>query len=785
MKPITARARYLTMLILTLSLFIPWVQPEPAAAWGSLAGAATHQFILDRAYAKLKADKAFDPSRFPTLEEIQANEGVNWSGRSDTWFDMLNGPGPDSEGASAYSKHYYNPDTGEGNGPSAVAEQYRDLAQGVLEGKKEAAHDAAWGAHFLADMFVPFHVVGAPVDTVRALYNAQGGSGASSITYDQSVTGPTDLCYKCAVKSWWGATDFKTETERFLSVATTATTHLDWFDPWYYNGNWPAAVKSSSHVVWEGVVTHPSPVGAPTLNAWSNARPAFSAPWDGQRSRAEALAKTAARTTRDNLTTWLSDDDPALNNAIQAVYQLWRASFSALRPDLEIAPDPAKAGRYKVKGVITSVATEAAQGVRLRLTVTGGTITGDAAERDVNGSIFYDNSTEWEVETDDPARCMLKLEAIGSYAETPDLQYAVMTKPLGDSTGALDLIFCIDVTSSMEDDIASAKAAASNVVATIAAKNSDYRVALIAYRDWNDTQGYAMFHDFPFSSDREQIIGNINSLSVGGGDDEPEAVYEALMRAIAAETVGGWRSNVNKVVILMGDAPPHIPSRQGYTAATVAKAAEDADPVVIHAIAVARDGTYSEEAIQSFQELASLTKGSFFQADNAEALPGVLQKSIAAISPAPSSSPAIVLCLGGGFVGLIGVLGVIIGVSHRKKKAGAISGVRMRRRRPRPATLMVALVLSGGPHAGRLYPLGPNQRLGQAEDNLLVLRDPSVAPYHAQIYAYGTAYAIADLGSSSGTWVNGQRIAQPTPLHEGDQIAVGSYGFIFTQRPQS
>ena len=784
MKPIAAWMRHLVMLILALSLLAPWVRPQPAAAWGSLAGVATHQFILDQAYAKLKADKAFDPSRFPTLEEIQANEGVNWSGRSDTWFDALNGPGPDSEGASAYSKHYYNPDTTEGDGPSAVAEHYRDLAQGVSAGKKEAAKDAAWGAHFLADMFVPFHVVGATVDTARQLYNAQGGSGASSITYDQSITGPTDLCYKCAVKSWVGAANFKTETERFLSVVTTATSHLIWFDPWYYNGNWPAAVKSSSHVVWEGVVTHPSPVGAPTLKAWSNARPAFGAPWDLQKPRAEALARTAARTTRDNLVAWLSDDDPALNNAVHAVYQLWRASFSALRPDLEPTPNPAKPGTYKVKGVVTNVATEAAQGVRLRLTVTGGKITGGAAERDVKGSIFYDNSTEWEVEAADPAKCMLKLEVIGSYATTPDLQYAMITKPLGDSTGALDLIFCIDVTSSMSDDIASAKAAASNVVATIASKNSDFRVALIAYRDWNDTQGLAMFHDFPFSSDRDRIIGNINSLSVGGGDDEPEAVYEALMRAIAAEQVGGWRSNVNKVVILMGDAPPHIPSRQGYTAAIVAKAAEDADPVVIHAIAVARDGAYSEEAVQAFQELSHLTKGSFSQADNAEALPGVLQKSIAAITPAPPSPMGTVLCLGGGFVGLIGVLGLVIGLSRRKKPATATPGAGIPRRRTKPTPLLAALVLSGGPHAGRLYPLGLNQRLGQAEDNLLVLRDPSVAPYHAQIYAYGTAYAIADLGSASGTWVNGLRIAQPTPLREGDQIVMGSYYFTFTQRPQ-
>ncbi len=55
---------------------------------------------------------------------------------------------------------------------------------------------------------------------------------------------------------------------------------------------------------------------------------------------------------------------------------------------------------------------------------------------------------------------------------------------------------------------------------------------VIAYRDWDDSEGLAMFHDFAFSSDRGAIVGNINGLSVGGGDDTPEAVFEALMRAI-------------------------------------------------------------------------------------------------------------------------------------------------------------------------------------------------------------------------------------------------------------
>ena len=86
---------------------------------------------------------------------------------------------------------------------------------------------------------------------------------------------------------------------------------------------------------------------------------------------------------------------------------------------------------------------------------------------------------------------------------------------------------------------------------------------------------------------------------------------------------------------------------------------------------------------------------------------------------------------------------------------------------------------AGDPAGAQRYPLGPNQRLGQAPDNTIVLNDPAVTGYHAQIYLHGTAYAIADLGSATGTWVNGARIGQPTWLHSGDVVMVGPYRFTF------
>lgn len=200
----------------------------------------------------------------------------------------------------------------------------------------------------------------------------------------------------------------------------------------------------------------------------------------------------------------------------------------------------------------------------------------------------------------------------------------------------LDLIFVIDLTSSMEDDIAGVKAAATKIVQTISATSEDWRVAIVGYRDVGDSP---MFEDYPFSDDEDEVIANINALSVSGGGDTPEAVYEALSRAIDSSTVGGWRDGEpNKQMILMGDAPPHVPGSGGETAASVAREAELADPVVVQSVVVGNTGMIDAEAQATFAEISRLTFGQTFTAEDATAVPAALQQSIGAAGLAPAAT---------------------------------------------------------------------------------------------------------------------------------------------------
>jgi predicted component of type VI protein secretion system len=64
----------------------------------------------------------------------------------------------------------------------------------------------------------------------------------------------------------------------------------------------------------------------------------------------------------------------------------------------------------------------------------------------------------------------------------------------------------------------------------------------------------------------------------------------------------------------------------------------------------------------------------------------------------------------------------------------------------------------------------PVTTIGRWEDNGVVIDDRWISRHHAQIELKDQQYSIRDLGSKNGTLVNGQRIAGPTVLLDGDQI---------------
>ena len=129
---------------------------------------------------------------------------------------------------------------------------------------------------------------------------------------------------------------------------------------------------------------------------------------------------------------------------------------------------------------------------------------------------------------------------------------------------ALDLVFVIDTTGSMFDDIDAVKAAATSIVNAMATMTCA-RIGIVLYKDAGDVYvtrtGLAFTMVGEDDGDTAPVVSAIQSISVGGGGDFPEAVYAGLVHAIENQQgMGLWHGGTTrKAIILMGDAPPPQP----------------------------------------------------------------------------------------------------------------------------------------------------------------------------------------------------------------------------------
>lgn len=84
------------------------------------------------------------------------------------------------------------------------------------------------------------------------------------------------------------------------------------------------------------------------------------------------------------------------------------------------------------------------------------------------------------------------------------------------------------------------------------------------------------------------------------------------------------------------------------------------------------------------------------------------------------------------------------------------------------------LVMRSGPSVGKVYPLDKSEMfLGRDLTNEIVINDPEISRRHARLFQQGSTYVIEDLGSTNGTFVNGQRLMGPNVLRPGDVMTFG------------
>ena len=101
-----------------------------------------------------------------------------------------------------------------------------------------------------------------------------------------------------------------------------------------------------------------------------------------------------------------------------------------------------------------------------------------------------------------------------------------------------------------------------------------------------------------------------------------------------------------------------------------------------------------------------------------------------------------------------------------------------------PAQLSSAagqLVGLDGPYAGQVFTLqGANMEVGRDVGKDIVLSsDTTISRGHARLTIENGSLVVIDLGSSNGTYVNGQRLYSPMPLVPGDVVQFGSSKFRY------
>ena len=142
-------------------------------------------------------------------------------------------------------------------------------------------------------------------------------------------------------------------------------------------------------------------------------------------------------------------------------------------------------------------------------------------------------------------------------AELPD-------DPNGDSPASpndpdiplIEVVFLLDSTGSMSDEILSVKSHIQNIVEDTMSGNPrpNVRIGIVTYRDHSPEDETYVYKMFDLTTDIDQVMDDLRDINAMGGGDGPEAVADGLHVAVHDMD---WSGDAMKVIFLIGDAPPH------------------------------------------------------------------------------------------------------------------------------------------------------------------------------------------------------------------------------------
>lgn len=135
--------------------------------------------------------------------------------------------------------------------------------------------------------------------------------------------------------------------------------------------------------------------------------------------------------------------------------------------------------------------------------------------------------------------------------EMPGAILSAIDTAVATGGSSFDLMFIIDVTGSMGGEIRAVKARVTEIIDRIRSRGAGTaRVGLTLYGDRCADGTWLQFQDL--TTDLSLIRSQIQAISVGGGGDIPESVYDAVDEVVRRAS---WRRPA-RYGLLIGDAPP-------------------------------------------------------------------------------------------------------------------------------------------------------------------------------------------------------------------------------------
>jgi hypothetical protein len=261
--------------------------------------------------------------------------------------------------------------------------------------------------------------------------------------------------------------------------------------------------------------------------------------------------------------------------------------FRSLDPSGRIVVTVTDGNQHPASGVEVTVKQGDTEVARLRATADGTIRFHPHAYTTVQGSFTFSAGSS-EVTVDPGSVAKLVADAPAATDHVP-----------------LDLLFLIDATGSMGDEIDRLKSTVATVVDRIEALpgQPDVRIGMTLFRDEGDT---FVTGTYDFTTDIPTFQKALAAVQADGGGDTPEALDEGIDDALAKPS---WRpaGTAIQLVVLIGDAGGH-PDRQVDRPYTESMKDAAARGVKILPIAASSSDDQAEVA---FRQMAQFTGGRF------------------------------------------------------------------------------------------------------------------------------------------------------------------------------